>query len=113
MADYALHRINSVVFDFDYPDDAAAFRARQEFREMLEERIVPALDRALDATGIQNKITTIPRIEIDLGVVDLDRLDAEQWTGAIIHAVHRRIADVPPIRGDRDVSVDDDLEETL
>ena len=106
------HRINAVVFDFDYPDDATAFRARQKLLNHFDDRILPILESALDSVETESGTMTIDRLEIDIGAIDIDRMDAESWREAVRLAVDRIGRDGEPPRNPDEI-IQDDLEATL
>ena len=78
MQEQGEHRIKRLVFAMECADQAAAFAARSRLFAMVDDAVVPALDEALSAYAHDRRLHRIDRIEIDLGRLTLEHLDARR-----------------------------------
>src|SRR5262245_14281421 len=89
------HRIKRLVFALDCADQAAAFMARTRLFAMVDD-VAPALDDTLSAYAHDRRLHRIERVEIDLGRLTLEHLDARRLRAALVDELSRRLRALPP-----------------
>jgi Contractile injection system tape measure protein len=82
------HQIQRVVFDFQYSDEATAFGSRKKLEAKFFSDFLPVLEGVLDQHAQNGQSYHIPRVEIDLGSMDPERVDVAE----LIEILHRQLA---------------------
>jgi contractile injection system tape measure protein len=88
------HRVKRLVFAMTCADQPAAFAARSRLFAMVDDAVVPALDEALSRHA-DGHVHHIERVEIDLGRLTLEHLDARRLRAAIVDEVSRHLLTLP------------------
>src|SRR5262245_6787964 len=90
------HRIKRLVFALDCANPAAAFVARTRLFAMVDD-VAPALDEPLASYAADPRLHRIERVEIDLGRLTLEHLDARRLRAALVDELSRRLRELPPL----------------
>ena len=91
-----IHRIRRAVLELGLPQEATAFRRRQQVQELLYRSILPVLEEAFDRLAPDDRVLRIDRLEIDLGRLDPGALDERLLREAILAQVSRQLRALPP-----------------
>jgi hypothetical protein len=75
------HIIKRQVIELAVPDGAQARRLHEEVSRIYRLRLVPLIDRHCSALAEPGRLYRIERLELDLGVIDVERLEAELVAG--------------------------------
>src|SRR4051794_24822277 len=93
------HVIRRQIVEVTVSDQATARRVATMVSDLLQSRVAPVLERALDDLADPRQTRRIDRLELDLGHLDLDAV-AEQLPARLATALASALgnADVPAAR---------------
>ena len=81
------HRIQTLRFEFDGPDEASLLRQREQVDQACQRLLPELLEEVLDEVATDDEVLQIPRLEVDLGAMNSLELDLPAVAEALRHSL--------------------------
>ena len=88
------HRVQKVVFDLACGDQATAFKARRRLAHAFADSLRHVLEEVFDGHSPNGRPYRIKRMEVDLGVLDLERADDLQLRELLLNRLRRKFLEL-------------------
>lgn len=88
------HQIKRVVFDFQFSDETTAFGARKKIETLFHSDCLPVLESVFEAHVPSGSFYHIPRLEIDLGTLNLEHIETADLAGILSRQLVPQIKEV-------------------
>ena len=88
------HRVQRVVFDLTCGDQTTAFKARRRLARAFADSLRQVLEEVFDGHSPNGRPYRIKRMEVDLGVLDLERVDDLQLRELLLNRLRRKFLEL-------------------
>ncbi|HUF11095.1 MAG TPA: contractile injection system tape measure protein, partial [Rhodothermales bacterium] len=88
------HRVQKVVFDLACGDQTTAFKARRRLARAFGDSLGSVLEEVFDGHSPNGRPYRIQRMEVDLGVLDLERFDDHQIRELLLSRLRRKFLEL-------------------
>ncbi len=83
------HVVKRQVFDLIIEQSLNAFHIQEQVSRQFRNQIQPMLNRIFDDRTATEEITAIDRLEINLGIIDMEEIETEIWTKGLKEKIEK------------------------